>query len=125
MTEFNDLFPRSEGHSLEPRRTSWPKVEEHIRPILDTFQDLAGFEPHGFVRTQWVAGARDWYSTMGADTNLLRLAVEQMREKQLTIASPRSCITVALEIKGNTHPERYTTGKYAAFVNVEDYDVDA
>ena len=108
MTEFNDLFPRSPAYSLEPKRTSWPKAEEHIRPILDCFQDLAGFEPHGFVRQQWAAGARDWYSVMGGDTTLLRLAVEQMREKGLTIASPRSCITAALEIKSKTpDPDRF------------------
>jgi len=121
--EFNDLFPRSEGHSLQPRRTSWPKVEEHIRPILDTFQDLAGFEPHGFVRTQWVAGARDWYSVFGSEPSFLRLAVSYMREKQLTISSPRSCISCAIEIKRQMpDPERYTSGKYAAFVNRGDED---
>ena len=123
MTEFNDLFPRRYGSfSLEPKKTSWPKTEEHIRPILDTFQDLAGFEPKGFVRQQWIAGARDWYSALGSDTSLLRLAVEQMQAKQLTMSSPRSCITVALEIKSKLDPDRYTKGKYGAFVNMEDED---
>ena len=92
----------------ELRKTNWPHAEEYLRPILDCFQDIAGFEPKGFLRKQWVAGARDWVSVFGENTDLLRLAVEEMRQRKLTIITPRSCISVASEIKRNQpDPDRF------------------
>jgi hypothetical protein len=96
----------------EMKKTSWPRVEEHLRPILDCFQEAAGYEPKGFIRQQWIAGARDWYSVFHEDTRLLRLAIDEMRQKGLTIASPRSCITVATNMKNREPDPNYWRNLY-------------
>jgi len=81
------------------RRTSWPRQPEHLRRILDVFQQEAGFEPIGVLKQTWIAGAKAWHSVFGENTSLLIMAIEYMRQKELMIASPRSCITVALELQ--------------------------
>lgn len=109
MSELSRFFGEREQATMPTtKRTNWPKTEEYLRPVLDTFQDMAGFEPKGFVRQQWIAGARDWVSVFGEDTNLLRLAVEEMRQRKLTVITPRSCISVASELKRNQpDPDRF------------------
>ena len=80
-------------------QTNWPRQPEHLRHILDVFQQEAGFEPIGALKQTWVSGAKAWHSVFGESVTLLRLSVEYMRQKELMIASPRSCITVAVELQ--------------------------
>ena len=91
-------------------RTNWPRQPEHLRHILDVFQQEAGFEPIGALKQTWVSGAKAWHSVFGENTTLLRLSVEYMRQKELMIASPRSCITVALELQRKEVPKDYSQG---------------
>jgi len=117
MSELDKFFGECEQVAMPTtKRTNWPKTEEYLRPVLDAFQDMAGFEPKGFLRKQWVAGARDWVSVFGEDTSLLRLAVEEMRQRNLSIITPRSCISVASELKQKNKKKDYTGGRYGDFV---------
>ena len=75
-------------------RTQWPKVEERLRKVLDTFCDVRGFMPSSpFERKQLVAGARDFVDSVGERPDLLREAMLYLQPRQIVVASPRSCIS--------------------------------
>jgi len=52
-TELSEIVP--------PTRTNWPTQPEHLRPILDLWDELRG-EVHSVQsKKQRVNGARQWY----------------------------------------------------------------
>src|SRR3989304_1655652 len=65
MTALDDHFgPRRRTELSEivpPTRTNWPTQPEHLRPILDLWDELRG-EVHSVQsKKQRVNGARQWY----------------------------------------------------------------
>jgi len=112
MSELDAFFePQEVSHmTYSVGRTNWPRQPEHLRHILDAFQQEAGFEPIGALKQTWISGAKAWHSVFGENTTLLRLSVEYMRQKELMIASPRSCITVAVELQRKEMPKDYSQG---------------
>lgn len=101
MGTLDEVFgPRAPRVAWTPRPTAWPRAPEHLRPILDTFQDEKGFLPNSKqVLKTWEHGARDWYEEFRGDTYLLRRAMSRMTGQGLEIKSPGSCVAVALTMK--------------------------
>ena len=97
----DDFFGPSEeaSHTSERvGRTNWPRQPEHLRSILDVFQSKIGRNPRG-LESIWAAGARKWHAVFGEGTYLLSAAMDVMEAKNLSISSPASCITAALELQ--------------------------
>lgn len=82
--------------------TQWPNVEERLRAVLDAFQECAGFTPRDRLRTEWIAGARNYVSNVGERADLIAPSVKYMQEHDMLIKSPGSLVTVALKMKGKT-----------------------
>ena len=87
-------------------RTDWAHYEERVRLGCEAFE--AACRRNGFtgevekrLAKEWAQGMRDWLESFGEDWQLLGEAVDEMRKQHppLIVASPRSCIKVAREIK--------------------------
>ena len=78
--------------------TSFDKAPEHLRPILDAFKEMAGFNPSPQLKKSWEVGAREWYENFHGDVGLLKQAVQQMLSQGLTVKSPQSAISIAQTI---------------------------
>ena len=112
-----DPIERLEGGELLARAirgaNSW-RCEAPLRSILERFCTLMDSEPRSpQVRKQWVAGGRAWLEELGETPDLLEAAFHEMDEKNLTIATPRSLISVGMRLKrgkyygrGNSEEER-------------------
>ena len=87
--------------SGDGNHTNWPGVEERIRPILDAMQQEAGFSPVGHLRKSWIWGAREYAENVGTDPEIVKAAIREMQKEGLSIASPRSLMTIALKLKGH------------------------
>jgi len=87
----------------------YPDVQE----LCDTFIEEMGFNTDPYTIRQVAAGARDFRRAIGNNPDTLLRALKRMKQKKLTIASPRSCITEA-----RSTPEE-DTQKYRL---PEDYD---
>lgn len=100
MSELDAFFGTKEvGHiTTHVGRTNWPRQPEHLRPILDVFQSKIGRNPRG-LESIWAAGARKWHAVFGEGTYLLSAAMDVMEARNLSVSSPASCITVALELQ--------------------------
>ncbi len=97
MTELETWFgPRQAIDKAQAKPTQWPKAEERLRDILDTFCDVRGFMPSSpFERKQLIAGARDFVDSLGERPDLLREAMHDYhaRGKGYMVATPRSLIS--------------------------------
>ena len=80
----------------QAKKTRFGNYPVVIRSTLDTFQDLAGFDPGPWLLKAWAAGAHDWVNEFGENSEeLLRKTVRHLQSRQLVIKSPRSCIVTA------------------------------
>lgn len=107
MTALDDFgFPRLvNAQTGEIVRTNYAHVEERLRPLLDAFQEEAGFEPGKALRARWIAGARRYADICGTSPELLRQAIEHMRRVGLNVFSPDSCTKVAFSLKPKHYEE--------------------
>jgi len=69
----------------------YPDVQE----LCDTFIEEMEFNTDSYTIRQVAAGARDFRRAIGNKPDTLLRALKRMKQKKLTIASPRSCITEA------------------------------
>jgi len=108
-------------HAVALTKTNWGNTPARLRPTLDAFENFAGFQPGPWLRKAWRAGATDWVGEFGANgTELLIRTMEYMRSEQLVIKSPRSCISIAYDIRdkkraiGGNNPKAqvYDRSKY-------------
>lgn len=107
----------------------FPGLEPRARGIAESF--VAAIQELGFVGIdgsgtpskkhlkEIEAGARDFVMQVGEKPALLKRVVREMREKDLVIATPRSCIKMARQKSQWQEPtqenvrERYTGGEFA------------
>ena len=76
------------------------RCEAPLIAILDRFCTLIGSEPRSHqVRRQWMAGGRAWLEELGETPDLLEAAFHEMDKDNLTIATPRSLISVGMRLK--------------------------
>jgi len=82
MTALDDHFGPSQISSepaKQPVRTNWPHAPEHLRPILDKWEELVGFHPDaGVVRRLWTKGANDWYEAFGLSLRLFEKSFRKL-----------------------------------------------
>ena len=98
----------------------YPDVQE----LCDTFMDEMGWNTDPYTIKQIAAGARDFKRAIGNDPKLLLKTIQRMKRDKLTIASPRSCITIARRTEPDPDSEasrqRYVTGEFADFWEDDD-----
>ena len=66
-----------------------------VQVLCDTFIEEMEWNADNYTIRQIAAGARDFKSAVGNDPKLLLKTIQRMKRDKLTIASPRSCITIA------------------------------
>jgi len=78
-------------------KTNWPTQPEHLRPILDLWDELRG-EVHSVQsKKQRVNGARQWYEeNRGQALELLRRANRYAEDRMLDVTSPGSLVFYAI-----------------------------
>lgn len=84
----------------------WGQYEERVMLGCESFLEACkrnGFsgKVDSWLAKAWAVGMRDWLESMGEDWETLGRAVDYMRSQDppLIIASPRSCIKVAQNMK--------------------------
>ncbi len=103
----------------------WANYEERVMVGCTRF--LAACRRNGFegevhhkTAAEWASGMRAWLAEgLGEDWDLLDEVVDEMRDKEppLIVASPRSCIKIALDKKMWARPEKdYIHGELAEFI---------
>lgn len=101
---FQVFFPHY--YEGEEAKTEFPDVEPGVRNVLDAFYEVwherTNQKPGPTLRRRWVSGARDWYEEHGEKTELLKRTMLHMHEQGLTVADPRSCITEAYKLQGES-----------------------
>ena len=103
MNVLDDYFGPSQIRSdpaKQPVRTNWPTQPEHIRPILDLWDELRG-EVHSVQsKKQRVHGARQWYEeNRGQALELLKRANRYAEDRMLDVTSPGSLLFYAIKHK--------------------------
>ena len=95
MSELDNHF----GHKPKPampsaRRSLFGRYPD-VQDLCDTFADEMGWKLDGYTIRTIAAGARDYKQAISGDTKRLLKAMQKMKKANLSIASPRSCITTA------------------------------
>jgi hypothetical protein len=90
--------PHKSGYRAVP--TNWPHAQERLRAVLDAFEEAVDYHPRAeAVRTAWMAGARAFTDEFGEDGELVKRAYRKMMNAGLTVATPRSLITMARRLR--------------------------
>ena len=63
--------------------------------LCDTFAEEMGWQLDNYTVRSIAAGARDFKRAIGNNPDALLRATKRMKQKKLSISSPRSCITEA------------------------------
>lgn len=98
--------PDSFGSKSQARRlsiqTGFPKVPEHIRPLLDRWEELHGY---GVVpKKQLVNSAYCYHECVNGSVPLLARVYEYMKSKGLFRKDLGSLITIAVDWKDEVEP---------------------
>ena len=81
-----------------------------VQDLCDTFADEMGWALDNYTIRQIAAGARDYKQAIDGDTKRLLKTIQKMKKAGLSIASPRSCITIARKQKPEEDLDRYLIG---------------
>ena len=112
MTALDDHFGerKSAQMPIAVTKTNWPTQPEHLRPILDLWDELRG-EVHSVqAKKQRVNGAIQWYEeNRGAALELLKRANRYAEDRMLDVTSPGSLVFYALKYRKQDRP---ATEKY-------------
>ena len=96
-SELDKFFGPAAEVEMPPIKCShfgrFPDVQE----LCDTFLEEMEWNTDNYTKQQIVAGARDFNLAIGNNPGLLLRTIQQMKRDKLSIASPRSCITIARE----------------------------
>ena len=76
-----------------------------VQVLCDTFIEEMDWNTDNYTIRQIAAGARDFKSAVGNDPKLLLKTIQRMKRDKLTIASPRSCITIARRVEPDPDSE--------------------
>ena len=90
-----------------------------VQVLCDTFIEEMEWNNDPYTIRQIAAGARDYKQAVSNDPKRLLKAIQRMKREKLSIASPRSCITIARRTEPDPDSEesrqRYVTGEFANF----------
>jgi len=109
-----DLILGTKKHvEMPPAKQSHFGRYPDVSALCDIFIEEMEWQADSFTIKQIAAGARDFKRAIGNNPDTLLRATRRMKQKKLSISSPRSCITEA-----RSKPEE-DTSKYEL---PEDYD---
>ena len=126
MSELDDFFGPQEKVEMPPATQSHFGRHPSIQSLCDTFLSEMEWNTDPYTIQQIAAGARDYALAIGHDTALLLRVIKKMKREKMSIGSPRSCITFARELMHSPDSDseegrqKYVTGKYADFWEVDD-----
>ncbi len=81
-----------------------------VQDLCDVFLEEMGWEWDNYTIRSIAAGARDYKQAIDGDTKRLLKTIQKMKKAGLSIASPRSCITIARKQKPEEDLDRYLIG---------------
>ena len=113
MSELDKFFEPREKPAMPPAKQSHFGRYPDVSALCDIFIEEMEWYPDAYTVKQIAAGARDFKRAIGNKPDTLLRATRRMKQKKLSISSPRSCITEA-----RSKPEE-DTSKYEL---PEDYD---
>jgi len=90
---------RIQNEESDVVRTNWPKAPEHIRPLLDTWQEITGLNFRRDRKYQ-IKCAHSWYNEFGGDPQLVRDAFRKHKEVGYNYKSLDSIRYAARTIRG-------------------------
>ena len=93
--------------------TRWA-CEERLLSTLRWFEDAMDHQPQtARVRKSWIAGARDFVNECGERPDWMIPLVNEMRKRGLSVSTPRSLISLALEwIRDGERDSEAGRGRY-------------
>ena len=107
--EFVEQFgPKPDVAMPSARRSRFGRYPD-VQDLCDTFADEMGWKLDGYTIRTIAAGARDYRQAISGDTKRLLKAMQKMKKANLSIASPRSCITTARRTK-DADTQKYLKG---------------
>ena len=95
MSELDKFFGPAPDVSMPAPQVTYFGRYPDVQELCDTFLSEMDWNHDAYTIQQVVAGARDFVLAIGNDPKLLLHTVKKMKREKLTIASPRSCITIA------------------------------
>ena len=88
------LGPKKRTDMPTAKRSHFARYPD-VQVLCDTFIEEMEWNNDPYTIRQIAAGARDYKSAVGNDPKKLLKTIQRMKIEKLTIASPRSCITIA------------------------------
>jgi len=106
MTDNADLILGKKKHVDMPaaKRSPFARYPD-VQVLCDTFIEEMDWNTDPYTIRQIAAGARDFKRAVGNDPKLLLHTIKKMKRDKLTIASPRSCITIARRTEPDSDSE--------------------
>ena len=88
------LGPKKQATMPTARKSHFSRYPD-VQVLCDTFIEEMEWNADPYTIRSIAAGARDYKQAVGNDPKLLLKTIQRMKRDKLTIASPRSCITIA------------------------------
>jgi len=95
MSELDKFFEPREKPAMPPAKQSHFGRYPDCQELCDTFAEEMGWQLDNYTVRSIAAGARDFKRAIGNNPDALLRATKRMKQKKLSISSPRSCITEA------------------------------
>jgi len=101
-----DLILGKKKHVAMPsaKRSHFARYPD-VQVLCDTFIEEMEWGTDNYTIKQIAAGARDFKRAIGNDPKILLKTIQRMKRDKLTIASPRSCITIARRVEPDADSE--------------------
>ena len=116
MSELDNFFGPKPPTEMPPAQPTHFGDFPAVQPLCDAFLEEMDWNPDPYTVQQIVAGAIDYALAVNHDPALLIRATKKMKRNEMSIGSPRSCITYGREM---LHSPEVDTQKYRL---PEDYD---
>ena len=99
MTDADRILGPKKPASMPPAKRSHFARYPDVQELCNTFIEEMGWQADLYTIRTIAAGARDYKQAISGDTKRLLKAMQKMKKANLSIASPRSCITTARRTK--------------------------
>ncbi len=110
MNDADKHFGPKQPAAMPPAQQTLFGRYPDVQDLCDTFADEMGWKLDGYTIRQIAAGARDYRQAIDGDPKRLLHAIQKMKKAELSIASPRSCITTARRTKDDVDTQKYLKG---------------
>ncbi len=117
MSKLDEYFGPKKSVKMPPAKPTYFARHPDVEDLCNTFLSEMEWHHDAYTIQQIVAGARDFKLAIGNEPNLLLHTIKKMKREKLTIASPRSCISLARNMTpdADKDTQRYVTGEFADF----------